>query len=125
MNAQRSISSVAALVHSTAAAETPSPSSIPPGPQSGVILLEPPTRSPSSAPSAALCATFWPRAEAGATLRAAVLERGPRALRHLTRRAEWDFATALRAYAKARGRAPSVLAGQRCASSASSASEES
>jgi hypothetical protein len=50
---------------------------------------------------------------------AAVLERGPRALRHVTRRAEWDFATALRAYAKTRGRAPSVLAGQRRASSAS------
>ena len=55
-------------------------------------------------------------------LRAAVLERGPRALRHLTRRAEWDFATALRAYAKARGRTPSALRGQ-CR--ASSASEES
>jgi hypothetical protein len=41
---------------------------------------------------------------------AAVLKRGPRALRHLTRRAEWDFATALRAYARTRGRAPSVLA---------------
>jgi hypothetical protein len=55
-------------------------------------------------------------------LRAAVLERGPRALRHLTRRAEWDFATALRAYAKSRGRAPSVLAGLDSASSASEAS---
>jgi hypothetical protein len=55
-------------------------------------------------------------------LRAAVLERGPRALRHLTRRAEWDYATALRAYAKARGRAPSVLDNE---SRASSASEES
>jgi hypothetical protein len=55
-------------------------------------------------------------------LRAAVLKRGPRALRHLTRRAEWDFATALRAYARTRGRAPSVLAGQ---GRASSASEES
>jgi hypothetical protein len=44
-------------------------------------------------------------------LRASVFERGPRALRYLTRRAEWDFATALRAYAKTRGRAPSVLAG--------------
>jgi hypothetical protein len=52
---------------------------------------------------------------------AAVLERGPRALRHLTRRAEWDFATALRAYAKTRGRAPSVLASQGRASSASEA----
>ena len=55
-------------------------------------------------------------------LRTAVLERGLRALRHLTRRAEWDFATALRAYAKTRGRAPSVLRGQ---GRASSASEES
>jgi len=55
-------------------------------------------------------------------LRAAVLERGPRALRHLTRRAEWDFAAALRAYANTRGRAPSVLSGQ---GRASGASEES
>ncbi len=55
-------------------------------------------------------------------LRAAVFECGPRALRHLTRRAEWDFATALRAYAKTRGRAPSVLPGL---VSVSSASEES
>jgi len=45
-------------------------------------------------------------------LRAAVYDHGPRALRHLTRRAEWDFATALRAYAKARGRAPSALGGR-------------
>jgi hypothetical protein len=228
MNTQKSISSVAALVDSNAATETPSPSSIPPGPQSGVVLLGTPPRSPSSASSApfpAPCATFWPRAEAAPTLRAsevdhvaaeeieffftsdaddndvdvdavraraiiaswiaelapgdaetlalyyepepwpesirgegldytsgyalvlsrasaspwrpyrrrrfaaeriaseqlgaAVLERGPRALRHLTRRAEWDFATALRAYAKARGRAPSVLAGLVRASSAS------
>jgi hypothetical protein len=52
-------------------------------------------------------------------LRAAVFVCGPRALRHLTRRAEWDFATALRAYAKTRGRAPSVLDGQVRASSAS------
>lgn len=44
-------------------------------------------------------------------LRAAVFDHGPRALRHLARRAEWDFATALRAYEKARGRAPSALAG--------------
>jgi hypothetical protein len=55
-------------------------------------------------------------------LRAAVFERGPRALRHLTRRAEWDFATAIRAYAKTRGRAPSVLPGQGRASNASEAS---
>jgi len=55
-------------------------------------------------------------------LRAAVFERGPRALRHLTRRAEWDFAAALRAYANTRGRAPSVVRGQ---GRASGASEES
>jgi hypothetical protein len=55
-------------------------------------------------------------------LRAAVLVSGPRALRYLTRRAEWDFATALRAYAKTRGRAPSVLHDP---GRASSASEES
>jgi hypothetical protein len=42
---------------------------------------------------------------------AAVMAQGPRALRYLTRRAEWDYATALRAYAKTRGRAPSVLDG--------------
>jgi len=221
MNSQNSISSVAALVDSNAAAETPSPSSIPPGPQSGVVLCGTPARWSWSTPSAAApCATSWLRAEAAATLhasrvdsvaaeeieffftsdpndgavqaraviaswiaelaprdqealalyyepepwpesildegldyssgyalvlsrasasawrpnhrrqfaaeqiaseqlRAAVLERGPRALRHLTRRAEWDFATALRAYAKTRGRAPSVLAGLVRASSAS------
>jgi hypothetical protein len=50
---------------------------------------------------------------------AAVLHHGPGALRHLTRRAEWDFATALRAYAKTRGRAPSVLPDLRGVSSAS------
>jgi hypothetical protein len=55
-------------------------------------------------------------------LRASVLARGPRALRHLTRRAEWDFASAIRAYAKTRGRAPSVLPRQ---ARASNASEES
>jgi len=43
-------------------------------------------------------------------LRACVFEHGPRALRQLTRRAEWAFATALRAYSTARGRSPSVLA---------------
>jgi hypothetical protein len=42
-------------------------------------------------------------------LRAAVFQHGPRALRHLTRRAEWDFATALCAYIRVRGRAPRVL----------------
>jgi hypothetical protein len=225
MNTQNSISTVAALVDSNAAAKTLSPSSIPPAPQSGVVLCGPPAHSSSSTPSATPpCAEFWPRAEAAPTLRASqvdhvaaeeieffftsdpddgasvparaviaswidelaprdqealalyyepepwpqsildggldysngyalvlsrasafawrpnhrrqfaaeqianeqlravVLERGPRALRHLTRRAEWDFATALRAYAKTRGRAPSVLAGL---VSASSASEES
>jgi hypothetical protein len=55
-------------------------------------------------------------------LRAAVFVHGPRTLRHLTRRAEWDFATALRAYAKARGRAPSVVGCERRASSASEGS---
>jgi hypothetical protein len=225
MKTHNSISSVAAFVDFNAASETRSPSSIPPAPQSGVILCETSARSASSAPSASPpCAEFWPRAETGATLRAsqvdavaaeeieffftndsdddasiqaraviaswiaelapgdketlalyyepepwpqsildegfdyssgyalvlsrasafdwrsnrrrhfaaeqianeqlraAVFERGPRALRHLTRRAEWDFATAVRAYAKTRGRAPSVLAGQ---GRASSASEES
>jgi hypothetical protein len=221
MNTQNSTSSVAALVDSNAAAETHSPSTIPPAPQSGVVLCETPARSTSSSRSATPpCAEFWPRAEAvsalrasqadhvaaeeieffftndsedGASvqaraiianwiaelatqhqealalyyepepwpdsildegldyasgyalvlsraasawrpnrrrrfaaeqianeqLRAAVFERGPRALRYLTRRAEWDFATALRAYAKTRGRAPSVLAGLVRTSSAS------
>jgi hypothetical protein len=222
MKTENSISSVAALVDSNAAAETPSPSTIPPAPESGVILCGTPVRSASSAPSAPPpCAELWPRADAAATLhasqvdyvaaeevefffasdpedrasiqaraviaswiaeldprdkealalyyepepwpesildegldyssgyalvlsrasasawrphrrrrfaaeqmaneqlRAAVLERGPRALRHLTRRAEWDFAAALRAYSKTRGRAPSVLAGLVRASSAS------
>jgi hypothetical protein len=224
MNKQNSISSVAALVDSNAAAVTPSPSSIPPAPQSGVLLCGTPARSNSSTPSVARCATSWPRTEevpllrasqvdsvaaeeieffftsdadhdacvqaraviaswiaelahrdkealalyyepepwpesilnerldyssgyalvlsrasastwrphrrrhfaaeqiANEQLRAAVFECGPRALRHLTRRAEWDFATALRAYAKTRGRAPSVLAGL---VSVSSTSEES
>ena len=221
MKTENSISSVAALVDSNAAAETPSPSTIPPAPESGVILCGTPVRSASSAPSAPPpCAELWPRADAASTLRAsqvdhvameeieffftsdpdddaaqaraviaswiaeldprdkealalyyepepwpesildegldyssgyalvlsrasasawrpnrrrrfaaeqmaneqlraAVLERGPRALRHLTRRAEWDFAAALRAYSKTRGRAPSVLAGLVRASSAS------
>jgi hypothetical protein len=46
-------------------------------------------------------------------LEAAVNSHGPRVLRHLTRRSEWTFAAALRAYVKARGRAPSVLGAQR------------
>jgi hypothetical protein len=71
MNTQNSISSVAALVDSNAAAETPSPSTIPPGPQSRVLLCGTPSRSASSNPSAAApCATFWPRAEAAATVHA-------------------------------------------------------
>jgi hypothetical protein len=68
------------------------------------------------------CRTYPAEQTSNEQLRAAVLVHGPRALRHLTRRAEWDFATALRAYAKARGRAPSVLPGQRRASSASEGS---
>jgi len=42
-------------------------------------------------------------------LQAAVRSHGPRVLCYLTRRSEWTFAAALRAYVKARGRAPSVL----------------
>jgi hypothetical protein len=44
---------------------------------------------------------------------AAVRKHGPSALRYLTRRAEWDFAAALRAYAKVRGRAPSAVPASR------------
>jgi hypothetical protein len=66
--------------------------------------------------------SFTVEQSANEQLLAAVLVSGPRALRHLTRRAEWDFATALRAYAKTRGRVPSVLHGH---GRASSASEES
>lgn len=47
--------------------------------------------------------------QASQQLEAAVDTHGPRVLRHLTRRSEWTFAAALRAYVKARGRAPSVL----------------
>jgi hypothetical protein len=46
-------------------------------------------------------------------LEAAVDRHGPRVLRYLTRRSEWTFAAALRAYVMARGRAPSVLGAQR------------
>jgi hypothetical protein len=46
---------------------------------------------------------------AGEHLEAAVREKGVGVLRDLGRRADWDFAAAVRAYAKARGRAPSVL----------------
>jgi hypothetical protein len=70
MNTQNSISPVAALIDSNAAAETPSPSSIPPAPQSGLVLLGTAAHSSSSTPSAPPCAEFWPRAEAAPTLRA-------------------------------------------------------
>jgi len=39
----------------------------------------------------------------------AVRRHGPGVLRGIARRADWMFTTAVRAYAKARGRAPSVL----------------
>jgi hypothetical protein len=39
----------------------------------------------------------------------AVRRHGPGVLRGIRRRADWAFATAMRAYAKARGRAPSAL----------------
>ena len=42
-------------------------------------------------------------------LEAAVAQHGDKVLRQIERRAEWDFASALHAYARARGRAPSVL----------------
>ena len=50
---------------------------------------------------------------AGEHLEAAVRERGIEVMRDIGRRADWDFASAIRAYANARGRAPSVL--PRCA----------
>ncbi len=43
-------------------------------------------------------------------LEAAVRERGLAVMRGIRRRADWDFANAVRAYTKARGRAPSALA---------------
>ena len=46
---------------------------------------------------------------ASVQLEVAVQKHGPRVLRHLTRHSEWTFASALRAYVKARGRTPSVL----------------
>jgi len=46
---------------------------------------------------------------AGENLEAAVRERGIGVMRDIGRRADWDFAGAVRAYAKARGRSPSVL----------------
>jgi hypothetical protein len=42
-------------------------------------------------------------------LEAAVRQRGISVMRGVSRRADWDFADAVRAYAKARGRVPSVL----------------
>jgi hypothetical protein len=47
--------------------------------------------------------------EISVQLEAAVQKHGPVVLRHLARQSEWSFATALRAYVHARGRAPSVL----------------
>jgi hypothetical protein len=46
---------------------------------------------------------------AGEHLEAAIREKGVGVLRDIGRRADWDFAAAVRAYAKARGRSPSVL----------------
>jgi len=43
---------------------------------------------------------------ASVQLEAAVAEHGPRVLDHLVRRAEWNFAAAMRAYVGARGRVP-------------------
>ena len=63
-----------------------------------------------------------PHRRASEQLEVAVRERGISVMRWIRRRAEWDFAAALRAYAKTRGRAPSVLRGQ---ARASRASEES
>jgi hypothetical protein len=47
-----------------------------------------------------------PQRRASDHLEAAVRKRGISVLRALSRRADWDFASAVRAYAKARGRAP-------------------
>ncbi len=46
---------------------------------------------------------------AGESLAAVVREKGIGVMRDIGRRADWDFAAAVRAYARARGRAPSVL----------------
>jgi len=46
---------------------------------------------------------------AGEHLEAAIREKGIGVMRDIGRRADWDFAAAVRAYAKARGRSPSVL----------------
>jgi hypothetical protein len=68
MHTHNTHSSVAAILDSPSAATQPS--TIPPGPASGVTLRAAVTRTDSSNPSSVLpCAAFWPRAEAGATLR--------------------------------------------------------
>lgn len=46
---------------------------------------------------------------AGEHLETAVRAKGIRVMRDISRRADWDFASAVRAYARARGRAPSAL----------------
>jgi len=46
---------------------------------------------------------------AGEHLETAIREKGIGVIRDIGRRADWDFAAAVRAYAKARGRSPSVL----------------
>jgi hypothetical protein len=64
--------------------------------------------------------SYWPNdtrrqghvRQASIQLEAAVQKHGPVVLRHLARQSEWSFATALRAYVHARGRAPSVLGPQ-------------
>jgi hypothetical protein len=50
---------------------------------------------------------------AGEQISALVREKGVGAIRAITRRAEWDFDDAVRAYASARGRAPSALSSLR------------
>jgi hypothetical protein len=59
-----------------------------------------------------------PHRRASEHLEAAVRERGISVMRAISRRADWDFASAVRAYAKARGRAPSVLPRRVCPSPA-------
>jgi hypothetical protein len=59
------------------------------------------------------CASLWrpqgtpPLAGASDQLEAAAEQHGDRVLDHIKRRAEWDFTSALSAYAS--GRAPSVI----------------
>jgi hypothetical protein len=50
-----------------------------------------------------------PHRRAGEHLEAAVRERSVSVMRWVSRRADWDFASALRAYARVRGRVPSVV----------------